>query len=274
MPMIMCAAGKHFYNPDIHGECPSCKEDGVASGDNDRSSEAVSNNPAVKTDVVHAAKTTTVGATTAKTTALNETSTAKTTVQSSAEFSAATKPPAAKESNAASGKQAEQKPEHKVESQQAAANNLKTRVVIGQKQTGTNNNEATVETPSHNTVGGEKGVAEFPVVGWLVVMSGTGSGTDFRLIQGENRIGRGEGMEICLDFGPLSDQTVSREAHAIVVYDNNANEFFIERGNSRNLPMLNGQTIRRDQNLNSGDTIQLGATELRFVAFCQGAFSW
>ncbi|RTE87795.1 FHA domain-containing protein [Lysobacter sp. N42] len=114
----------------------------------------------------------------------------------------------------------------------------------------------------------------FPVVGWLVVTKGKGLGHDFRLIQGENRIGRGEDMEVCLDFGLDSDDTVSRDAHAIVVYDSNAHEFFVERGNSRNLPMLNGSTIRRDQNLSSGDIIRLGDTELQFVAFCGENFNW
>jgi pSer/pThr/pTyr-binding forkhead associated (FHA) protein len=81
-------------------------------------------------------------------------------------------------------------------------------------------------------------------------------------------------MEICLDFGEHSDATVSREAHAILVYDGNANEFFIERGSSRNLPMLNDKSIRRDQNLTAGDVIQVGQTKLLFVALCNEEFQW
>ena len=80
-----------------------------------------------------------------------------------------------------------------------------------------------------------KGMCEFPVVGWLIITEGQGRGTDFRLIQGENRIGRNADLEVCLDFGAQSDKTVSHEAHAVVVYDHHANEFFIERGSSRNL---------------------------------------
>ena len=68
-----------------------------------------------------------------------------------------------------------------------------------------------------------KGMCEFPVVGWLIITEGQGRGTDFRLIQGENRIGRNADLEVCLDFGAQSDNTVSHEAHAVVVYDHHAN---------------------------------------------------
>ena len=58
-------------------------------------------------------------------------------------------------------------------------------------------------------------------------------------------------MEVCLSFGEESDETISRDTHAIIVYDNHANSFFIERGASRNLPTLNGETVRRDSDLNA-----------------------
>lgn len=113
-----------------------------------------------------------------------------------------------------------------------------------------------------------------PVAGWLVIIDGPGKGKDFRLIQGNNRIGRDKGMEVCLDLGSASDSAVSRDSHAIVVYDNNQNEFFIERGDSRNLPMLNGKTIRRDNDLVAGDIIEVGNTKLKFIPFCSEAFNW
>lgn len=113
-----------------------------------------------------------------------------------------------------------------------------------------------------------------PVAGWLVIVEGPGKGQDFRLIQGNNRIGRDKTMEVCLDIGTQSDSAVSRDSHAIVVYDNNQNEFFIERGDSRNLPMLNGKTIRRDSDLVAGDIIEVGNTKLKFVPFCSESFSW
>ena len=119
-----------------------------------------------------------------------------------------------------------------------------------------------------------KGMCELPVVGWLIITEGQGRGTDFRLIQGENRIGRNADLEVCLDFGAQSDNTVSHEAHAVVVYDHHANEFFIERGSSRNLAMLNGSTIRGEPTLQRNDIIQVGATKLLFLPFCDQNFKW
>ena len=81
-------------------------------------------------------------------------------------------------------------------------------------------------------------------------------------------------MEVCLDFGAQSDKTVSHEAHAVVVYDHHANEFFIERGSSRNLAMLNGSTIRGEPTLQRNDIIQVGATKLLFLPFCDQNFKW
>lgn len=113
-----------------------------------------------------------------------------------------------------------------------------------------------------------------PVSGWLVIIDGPGKGRDYRLIQGENKIGRDTAMEVCLDFGKDSDGSVSRDSHAVVVYDNNSNEFFVERGSSRNLPTVNGKTVRRDQDLQPGDQIQLGNTTLMFVPLCGESFKW
>lgn len=113
-----------------------------------------------------------------------------------------------------------------------------------------------------------------PVVGWLVVIDGPGKGADFRLIQGNNAIGRGPNNEVVLDFGERTDVAVSREAHAIIVFDNHSNEFFIERGDSRNLPRVNNSTVRRDSDLAAGDIIQVGETKLLFQPLAGENFQW
>lgn len=53
-----------------------------------------------------------------------------------------------------------------------------------------------------------------PVVGWLVCTEGVNKGTDYRLHQGRNFVGRSSEMDVCI----LGDNTVSRSSHAIVVY--------------------------------------------------------
>lgn len=125
--------------------------------------------------------------------------------------------------------------------------------------------KAAVETPVAPIPDGRKPLA--PVAGWLVLLNGRFRGLDFRLVEGVNRIGRGRDMEVCLDFGEDSDTSVSRETHAQVVYEGSSGTFSVERGSSRNLPLLNGKTLRRDAELNEGDVLMLGTTRLRFVPF-------
>lgn len=114
-----------------------------------------------------------------------------------------------------------------------------------------------------------------PVAGWLVIVVGVGVGRDFRLVQGENKIGRNESNEVCLTFEKgKCDETVSGDGHAIVVYDNHANEFFVERGKSKNLPRVNGKTVRNDQDLVNGDILEVGQTKLKLVVMCTDGFKW
>lgn len=114
-----------------------------------------------------------------------------------------------------------------------------------------------------------------PVVGWLVIVTGPGVGRDFRLIPGQNYIGRDKDMEVCLDLGADSDPMVSRREHALVVYDTQANECYIsDRSESRNLPRLNGKTVRSPAVLASGDIIQVGETRFLFQPLCGDAFNW
>lgn len=113
-----------------------------------------------------------------------------------------------------------------------------------------------------------------PVVGWLVVAEGAGKGRDFRLVCGENRIGYGAEMEVCLNFAAESVTTVGSDVHARVVYDPHANEFFVERGRSRELPLLNGRSVRGEPVLQAYDVLQVGQTKLVFVPLCGGGFVW
>lgn len=115
---------------------------------------------------------------------------------------------------------------------------------------------------------------EYPVVGWLIVLEGIGRGSDFRLSYGANRIGRSKEMEICLDFNGRADNSISRDEHASIIYDDMSGDFFVTVGRTPNLPRLNGQIIMSPTNIKNGDVIQVGTTKLWFVALCGSEFKW
>nr|UOP05086.1 hypothetical protein LVJ77_01985 [Conchiformibius kuhniae] len=77
-----------------------------------------------------------------------------------------------------------------------------------------------------------------------------------------------------MDFGANSDPHVSRDTHAAVVYDHHAREFFVERGHSRNLPLLNGATVRGEPVLQPYDVLRVGQTDLLFLPLCGKTFAW
>lgn len=110
-----------------------------------------------------------------------------------------------------------------------------------------------------------------PVVGWLVIIEGPGKGAGLKLGLGQNRIGRGDGARVRIDYG---DQLISRASHAVVTYDPKGNQFYVQQGSGTNLTYLDGRPVLSPTSLESGTTITMGETTLRFVAFCDEGFSW
>ncbi|MBY4891427.1 FHA domain-containing protein [Rhodobacteraceae bacterium N5(2021)] len=110
-----------------------------------------------------------------------------------------------------------------------------------------------------------------PAVGWLVVIAGPGRGTSLALMSGMNGIGRGDDLQVQLDFG---DDAISRDAHAYVTYDDAARRFFVSHGGKTNLVRLNDAAVLATEGLSHGDTLRIGATSLRFVALCGPDFDW
>lgn len=110
-----------------------------------------------------------------------------------------------------------------------------------------------------------------PVAGWLVVVDGPGAGTDLRVGMGQNVVGRDSGNRIGLAFG---DRKISRRDHLRVNYDHERRVFSVVPGTSANLAYLNGTPIEQRCVLAAGDTIRIGRTTLRFVAFCGDDFNW
>lgn len=109
-----------------------------------------------------------------------------------------------------------------------------------------------------------------PVVGWLVCIEGPAKGKDYRIKTERNFIGRAAEMDIAL----TEDESVSRENHAIISFNPKNDTFRILPGESRGLVYLNDDEVFTPTELKKGDVIELGATKLKFVPFCDGGFSW
>ena len=111
-----------------------------------------------------------------------------------------------------------------------------------------------------------------PVSGWFVVVDGPGKGRDVRIGAGRNDLGRDKGNRIALSFG---DGLISRRAHLWITYDQLHRAFSVSPGDSSpNLAYLDGVAIDTRMALAHGATITIGATTLRFVAFCGEDFEW
>jgi hypothetical protein len=111
---------------------------------------------------------------------------------------------------------------------------------------------------------------KFPV-GWIVVTDGPGKGSFFTLFNGVSQVGRGTDQTVCLDFG---DMSISRNNHAAIAYDDEANAFFLGHGGKANLVRLNHRPVVSTEPLHHLDTIRLGETTLRLVALCKDDFRW
>ena len=112
--------------------------------------------------------------------------------------------------------------------------------------------------------------AKQPVAGWLVCVEGPHLGEDFRIVMGRNFVGRAGNMDIVL----ANDNMVSRDKHAIIVYDPKANLFIIQAGESKELFYLNDRVVLSPTDLKPYDVIKLGASKLLFVPFCSENFNW
>ncbi len=109
-----------------------------------------------------------------------------------------------------------------------------------------------------------------PVVGWLVCIEGSHFGNDFKLRLGGNFIGRGTNMDVSIS----GDPSVSRNKHAVVIYEPKNNMFIIQPGESKGLTYLNDKVILSPTEMASNDIIQLGNTKLMFIPCCTDKFTW
>jgi hypothetical protein len=94
-------------------------------------------------------------------------------------------------------------------------------------------------------------------VGWIVVMSGTMKGKDFRLVNGKNVIGSAADCDIVITDSYLSSH------HATIRFDDGI--YIFKDLDSTNGTYVNGKKINSEQIVDN-DTLRVGRTELRFKA--------
>ena len=108
-----------------------------------------------------------------------------------------------------------------------------------------------------------------PVAGWLICMTGTERGKDYRLHAGKNFIGRSNSMDVWM----VDDKTIARDKHCSVIYDPKGNVFYVS-SEGGNLVYLNGRILDSLAQLQEGDEITIGKTSLLFVPFCREGRTW
>ncbi len=109
-----------------------------------------------------------------------------------------------------------------------------------------------------------------PCVGWLIALGGNHFGTDFRLKAGKNYIGRSEKMDIAL----TKDTSVSREKHAILVYEPKEHLYIIQPGEASTLVYKNEAVVLEPTRLEAYDVINVGSVNLLFIPLCNKEFNW
>ncbi len=126
------------------------------------------------------------------------------------------------------------------------------------------------EDGAQKTIGYFGEVPTEPVVGWLVSIEGSNFGEDFRLKTGRNFIGRSTSMDVAL----TGDSSVSRDKHAIILYEPKSNIFLVQPGDAKELFYLNDKVVLTATEINAYDIISLGGTKLLFVPCCSDKFNW
>ena len=109
-----------------------------------------------------------------------------------------------------------------------------------------------------------------PVVGWLVAVEGAHFGEDFKLKTGRNFIGRNMDMDVAL----TNDQSISRDKHAIILYEPRGNVFLVQPGDAKELFYLNDKVVLTAVEIAANDILSLGDTKLLFIPCCSDKFNW
>lgn len=109
-----------------------------------------------------------------------------------------------------------------------------------------------------------------PPVGWLVCVRGAYIGCAFACKAGRNRIGRNLDMDICLS----DEASISRDTHAIIIYEPQKRTFYLQAGTGSGLAYHNENLIFDHEEIQAYDKIKLGKAEFIFFSLCGERFTW
>lgn len=109
-----------------------------------------------------------------------------------------------------------------------------------------------------------------PVVGWLVCTSGKYFGQSFCLKSGRNFVGRSAKMDVCLE----GENSVSRDRHAVIIYEPVGRIFIAQPGDSRELFYVNDDVVLDNVVLKPYDVISLGRVNMMMIPCCTKEFAW
>lgn len=130
--------------------------------------------------------------------------------------------------------------------------------------------DAKGDDDAQKTIGYFGSIPSEPVVGWLVVIEGEHFGEDFTLHTGKNFIGRSKNMDVVLS----GDSSVSRERHAILLYEPKSNIFLVQPGDSKELFYLNNEVVLSATKIQAYDILSIGDSRLLFIPCCSDKFNW
>lgn len=130
--------------------------------------------------------------------------------------------------------------------------------------------DAKGEDDAQKTIGYFGDISLEPVVGWLVAIEGEHFGQDYKLKTGRNFVGRGNTMDVSLS----RDSSVSRDKHAVVLYEPKSNIFLVQPGDSKELFYLNNNVVLSAEKIQAYDVLSIGESKLLFIPCCSEKFNW
>ncbi len=77
-------------------------------------------------------------------------------------------------------------------------------------------------------------------------------------------------MDVCV----AGDESVSRDRHALVIFDPKKQVFWAVPGDAAGLVYLNGDIVNSPAQMRSDDILEVGQSKLVLIPFCGEKYSW